>query len=205
MNVRGLVLLVTLSGGGCGAPSAPDAATPSAASPGGASSNAEDGASSVAPSTEASVPASKGPRPPDFELDSLDGGSVRLSDHLGKDVVLIDFWATYCDPCLAAMPHLNQLYRAHQSRGFVVLGVSIDGPESIAQVRTTVAKLGVEFPILLDDDSNVVSKYNPKLSAPFSVLIGRDGAVLRKREGYTTGKAAELDRDVEAALGLGSP
>lgn len=196
---RELVLLAIVLAG-CGG--APNAASSESASPNSATSTAPtDTVDGTSPAD--AVP--KGPRPPDFELDALDGSSVRLSDHLGKDVVLIDFWATYCDPCLAAMPHLNQLYRTHQSRGFVVLGVSIDGPESIAEVRTTVARLGVEFPILLDDDSNVVSKYNPKLSAPFSVLIGRDGGVLRKREGYTTGKAAELDRDVESALGLGSP
>jgi peroxiredoxin len=142
-----------------------------------------------------------GPLPPDFELDTLDGGSLRLSDHLGKDVVLIDFWATYCDPCLAAMPHLNELYQANRERGLMVLGVSIDGPESIAQVRTTISKMGIEFPILLDEESSVVAKYNPKVSAPYSVLIGRDGVVITKQEGYTTGKAQVLAGDIERALG----
>lgn len=143
---------------------------------------------------------SRGPRPPDFELDTLDGDSFRLSDHLGTSVVLLDFWATYCDPCLAAMPHLDELYREHKERGLLVVGVSIDGPESVAQVRSTVQQLGVEFPIVLDEDSAVVAKYNPKVSAPFSVLIGRDGAVITKAEGYTTGGAAALDADIQRAL-----
>ncbi len=141
-----------------------------------------------------------GPRPPDFELETLDGRSVRLGDHLGKDVVLIDFWATFCDPCLAAMPHLDELYRKHKGSGFVVLGVSIDGPDSAAQVKAEVAKLGVTFPILLDSESRVVALYNPKTSAPYSVLIGRDGGIITKKEGYSTGDASALDRDVEAAL-----
>jgi peroxiredoxin len=141
-------------------------------------------------------------RPPDFELPALDGKSVRLSDHLGKDVILIDFWATFCDPCLTAMPHLDQLYRKHRSSGFIVLGVSIDGPDSIAQVKTEVAKLGVTFPILLDHETRVVALYNPKTSAPYSVLIARDGRILAKKEGYTTGDQATVDRDIEAALKL---
>jgi peroxiredoxin len=152
----------------------------------------------AAQSGSAQAPA--GATPPDFELDALDGRSVRLSDHLGKDVVLIDFWATFCDPCLASMPHLDELYKKHKQKGFVVLGVSIDGPDSIAQVKAEVAKLGVTFPILLDQETRVVALYNPKTSAPYSVLIGRDGRVIKKKEGYSTGDGGSLTADVEAAL-----
>lgn len=137
---------------------------------------------------------------PDFELPTLDGGSVRLSDHLGRDVVLIDFWATYCEPCLRAMPELDALYRRHRARGFVVLGVSIDGADSLPEVRAETRKLGISFPILLDHDTRVVALYNPKTSAPFSVLIARDGSVLHKKEGYTTGSSTALGADIEAAL-----
>jgi peroxiredoxin len=139
-------------------------------------------------------------RPPDFELPRLDGGSERLSSHFGKDVVLIDFWATFCKPCLRAMPDLDALYRSRKERGFVVLGVSIDGPGSSADVQAEVARLGVSFPILLDQESRAVALYNPRASAPFSVLIGRDGRVLAQREGYTTGSHDALQRDVDAAL-----
>jgi peroxiredoxin len=138
--------------------------------------------------------------PPDFELPRLDGGSERLSTHFGKDVVLIDFWATFCKPCLKAMPELDALYRSRKARGFVVLGVSIDGPASSADVQAEVSRLGVTFPILLDQESRAVALYNPRASAPFSVLIGRDGRVLAKREGYTTGSHASLERDIDAAL-----
>ncbi len=138
--------------------------------------------------------------PPDFELSTVDGKSERLSQHLGKEVVLIDFWATFCEPCLAGMPHLDALYRKHKDEGFVVLGIDIDGPDSIAQVKGAVSKLGVSFPILLDQETRVVALYNPKTSAPYSVLIGRDGRILKKQEGYTTGGASDVDRDVVAAL-----
>jgi peroxiredoxin len=139
--------------------------------------------------------------PPDFELPKLGGGTERLSTHFGKHVVLVDFWATFCKPCLRAMPDLDALYRARKQQGFVVLGVSIDGPGSTAEVQAEVARLGVSFPILLDEESRAVSLYNPRASAPFSVLIGRDGRVLAKREGYTTGAHDALERDIDAALG----
>jgi len=138
--------------------------------------------------------------PPDFELPRLDGGTERLSSHFGKDVILIDFWATFCKPCLRAMPELETMYRARKDRGFVVLGVSIDGPGSAAEVSAQVARLRVSFPILLDQESRAIALYNPRASAPFSVLIGRDGRVLAQREGYTTGSHQALTRDVDAAL-----
>jgi peroxiredoxin len=138
--------------------------------------------------------------PPDFELSTVDGRTERLSEHLGKEVVLLDFWATFCEPCLAGMPHLDALYREHRKEGFMVFGIAIDGPDSIAQVKTAVSKLGVSFPILLDQETRVVALYNPKTSAPYSVLIGRDGRILKKQEGYTTGDANAVDRDVSAAL-----
>ena len=139
-------------------------------------------------------------RPPDFELDTLDGDVASLDQYLGKDVILIDFWATWCDPCLTAMPHLEELYEKYKAQGFVVLGVNIDGPDSAAEVRSKVAQLGVTFPILLDSETRVVSLYNPKTSAPYTVLIGRDGQVILKQEGYTTGGADALDAKVRTAL-----
>ena len=154
--------------------------------------------------TEAALPVAPGTSrvaPADFELSTIDGQSERLSEHLAKnEVVLLDFWATFCEPCLAGMPHLDRLYRAHHAEGLVVLGIAIDGPDSVARVKTTVAKLGVSFPILLDQETRVVALYNPKSSAPYSVLIGRDGRIRKKQEGYSTGSGELLERDIDAAL-----
>lgn len=159
------------------------------------------GASGAQPSSaSSSASGSEGSQPPDFELSTLDGGSVRLSDHLGKNVVLLDFWATFCEPCLRAMPHLDALYTKHRERGLVVLGISIDAADSLPEVRAQVSRLGVGFPILLDQDTRVVALYNPKTSAPFSVLIDRAGRIRLKREGYSTEGGQALEADVEQAL-----
>jgi peroxiredoxin len=196
---RTILLLALLAAAGCGGPTAqgggPETAGGSSSSGGSGGDGEGEGGGESAGGGEAT-----GAKPPDFELPTLDGKTARLSDHLGKDVVLIDFWATFCDPCLAAMPHLDELYKKHKDKGFVVYGISIDGPDSLGLVKTEVAKLGVSFPILLDSETRVVALYNPKTSAPYSVLIGRDGNIIVKKEGYTTGDSGALDRDVEAVL-----
>ena len=141
-------------------------------------------------------------RAPDFELRSLAGTNVRLGDHFGKDVVLIDFWATYCQPCLIALPHLDELYQKYRNKGFVVLAVAIDEAALGSRVRVEAAKLRLSFPVLLDPDTQVVSRYNPRSTAPYSVLVGRDGRILSRREGYKVGERASLEDEVRRALGL---
>jgi hypothetical protein len=138
---------------------------------------------------------------PDFALPDLGGQTVHLSDYLdGKHVVLIDFWSTTCDPCMAEMPHLVELYEAKKAEGLVVLAISLDGPESRAQVSSVAHDKAMSFPVLLDEETTVVARYNPKRDMPFSALIGKNGAVLMKRAGYTAGDEKLLSAEVDKAL-----
>jgi peroxiredoxin len=137
---------------------------------------------------------------PDFSLKATDGRTVHLSDYLGKSVVLIDFWSTTCDPCLAEMPHLVDLYKAKKDKGFVVLAVSLDGPESLADVNRVVHDKEMIFPVLLDQETTVVARYNPKREMPFAVLIDKSGAIVQKKAGYTPGDEKNLAAEVEKAL-----
>jgi len=136
----------------------------------------------------------------DFTLRDIEGRTVRLSDHRGK-VVLLSFWATWCVPCAAELPHLQRLYAAYRDAGLVVLAISMDGPESIADVVPHARRYGLTFPVLLDEETRVVGVYNPKRSAPFSALIGRDGVVAKTREGYSAGDEVAIETDIKALLG----
>jgi peroxiredoxin len=138
---------------------------------------------------------------PDFTLRDLDGRNESLSDHLGKDVILLDFWATWCVPCGAEMPHLEKLYQDHKAQGFVVLGIAMDGPETVAQVGPFARRYGINFPVLLDEETRVVGVYNPKRTAPLGVLIDRKGQVARVRDGYNAGDETLVDADVVSLLG----
>jgi peroxiredoxin len=137
---------------------------------------------------------------PDFSLPSTDGRTVHLSDYLGKSVVLIDFWSTTCDPCMAEMPYLVDLYKAKKAKGFVVLAVSLDGPESLADVNRVVHDKEMIFPVLLDQETTVVARYNPKREMPFAVLIDKAGTIVEKKPGYTPGDEKVLAAAVEKML-----
>ena len=137
---------------------------------------------------------------PDFSLQSTEGKTVRLSDYLGKSVVLIDFWSTTCDPCMAEMPHLVDMYKAKKDKGLVVLAISLAGPESLADVNRVVHDKGMIFPVLLDQETTVVARYNPKREMPFSVLIDKSGAIVQKKPGYTPGDEKVLVAEVDKLL-----
>jgi peroxiredoxin len=137
----------------------------------------------------------------DFTLRDLDGKTVRLSDYLGKDVILLDFWATWCVPCGAELPHLESLYRSNRGRGFVVLGIDMDGPETMAQVGPFARRYDLTFPVLLDEETRVVGLYNPKRVAPMTILIDRRGQVARVRSGYNAGDERLIAEDVKSLLG----
>ncbi len=177
------------------------ACAPSASPP----ANSADGVSTgTAPeTTPASTGEAGGAVAADFELVGLDGEAIRLTDLKGQ-VVLLDFWATWCDPCLGALPHIEELYEKHKDAGFVVLGISTDGPESVSQVRRVVRRLGLKFPILLDSESEVNALYNPKTSLPFSALVNRDGRIVLRQESYTPGSQDKLEAAIESALAAGS-
>jgi peroxiredoxin len=148
-------------------------------------------------------PTSNGPSAPDFSLPTLGGDYVSLSDYEGEKVVLIDFWATTCDPCLAEMPELVKLYEEKKAQGFEVLAISTDGPETRSQVSQTVSKLNMIFPILLDEETEVMDRYNPKGALPYTAVIDRNGSIVLKRVGYQAGDEASwksLVNAVETAL-----
>jgi peroxiredoxin len=141
---------------------------------------------------------------PDFTARDVEGKTFRLSDHVGKQVVLLDFWATYCEPCKAEFPHLRAMYDESRREGLLVVGVAMDGPESLAEVPAFVNRSGIDFPVVLDDDSRIASLYNPKKSMPLSVLIAKDGHIAVVREGYNPGDELLVAEDVRRALADGN-
>lgn len=137
---------------------------------------------------------------PDFAIDLLDGETFRLSDHLGKEVIVIDFWGTYCQPCVGALQHLDEIYAKHKDEGLVVLAVAMDPPETAGQISTFVRSHKMSFAVAHDVQSRVTDLYNKKSLAPYQVLIGRDGKILKERDSYQPGDEAGMEADIQAAL-----
>lgn len=136
----------------------------------------------------------------DFTARDIDGKTVKLSAHLGKDVILLNFCATWCEPCVAEFPHMRRLYEANKAKGFVIYGIAMDGPETVANVAAFAKRNQLNFPVITDEDSRIASLYNPKKSAPLSVIIDRSGKVVAIREGYNPGDEEFLAKDVAKAL-----
>lgn len=140
---------------------------------------------------------SAGQAAPNFSLDTINGEQVNLADYKGK-VVLIDFWSTTCKPCLQEMPELVEIYKARKSKGFEVLAIATDPPETVANVRPVAKNHGMIFPVLLDEESEVMDLYNPKGTLPFTLVVNRAGNIVLKRASYTPGDVASAKKLVEA-------
>lgn len=119
---------------------------------------------------------------PDFELQNVTGGTLKLSSLRGK-VVLLDFWATWCGPCRASIPHLNTLYSEHQDDGLEIVGVSVDQGRGGLSGAELVQKFGektrMDYPTVMADAA-VVSAYGGIRSIPTAFLIDQQGKI-RKR------------------------
>ncbi|MFQ5614058.1 MAG: TlpA family protein disulfide reductase [Anaerolineae bacterium] len=110
---------------------------------------------------------------PDFTLDDLDGNRVTLADHQGQPV-LINFWATWCGPCEAEMPAINEAYLAHRDEGLVVLAVDVE--EHPDTVRSFVEYYDLDFTILTDREGSVTDRYQAR-GLPTSFFIDRQGTI----------------------------
>lgn len=154
----------------------------------------------AAPALVVTLDAHAAPAPgsaaPDFTLRSTGGQNLRLREQRGQ-VVLLNFWATWCGPCREEMPQLNRLYAKYKGAGFTLLGVSVDENPQLAAGMAT--KLGINFPVLLDSDKQVSKTY--ELSAmPSTILIGRDGRLRYLHRGYQDGLADTYEQQIRELL-----
>ena len=128
---------------------------------------------------------------PNFKLDTLKGGSVSLSDFKGQ-TVLLDFWASWCPPCVESLPHLGRLY-GQQQDGVKVLAINL--MEDKAQVASFAKAQNINIPILLDSSGDVARKYDVS-SIPQTVLIGPDGQVKKVFVGFGPDMYSQLNEAI---------
>ena len=142
----------------------------------------------------ASVSPQVGDLAPNFELESLDGDEVFLSDFRGQPVVL-NFWAKWCRPCRAEMPQLVAAHDKYRDEGLVIIGLNLQEGRSV--IEPFVEEFGVDFTVLLDRDGDVENEYR-LLGLPETFFIDRDGVI---RSIYRGSFEEEIqDTDVQSAI-----
>ena len=133
---------------------------------------------------------------PDFTLKSTDGRNLRLSEYRGE-VVLINFWASWCGPCRQEMPILSDLHERYKSLGFTVLGINVE--EDSTDARRLLGKTPVSFPVLLDNTSSVSRQYDV-VAMPSTVLVDRNGNMRYLHKGYKPGLEEQYLRQVRELI-----
>ena len=133
---------------------------------------------------------------PDFKLKGLDGKEVQLAS-LKNQVVVLDFWATWCPPCVKSLPDLNKLYEQRKAKGLQVFAVNLR--EELTAVKAFITEKKLTMPVLLDADGAVGEAYSAH-APPQTVIIGKDGKVKKVFVGLPPGGAAEIARAVDAAM-----
>src|SRR5438093_10475866 len=110
---------------------------------------------------------------PNFELKDIDGETFKLSDQLGRGPIVIDFWATWCKPCLRSLPHLEALRKKYESQQLLVVAISIDESRTLSKVKSYVKTHGYGFRVPLDPNQEVFRKLGGR-AMPHQVIVAPD-------------------------------
>jgi len=130
-----------------------------------------------------------------FNLENLRNQKESLSDHLGKGPILIDFWATWCKPCVKALPKINALHKKYAKQGLVVIGINEDGVRSKPKVKPFVKSMGIDFTILFDNNSEVMRKFGAQ-SLPTTVLLSPEGKIIETHSGYSANGLKKIETKI---------
>src|SRR5437867_10036256 len=150
------------------------------------------------------APAIAGKPAPEVTFKDLDGKDVPLSQFKGK-VVLVNFWATWCEPCQIEIPWLIEMQQKYSSKGFIVLGVDVDDEgNNVVSAYTAKERFNVNgqnlpmnYPVLRGNDA-VADKFGGLLGYPTSFLISRDGKIVKKTQGLIDYE--EISKAIESQL-----
>lgn len=139
----------------------------------------------------------------DLALPDLSGALVTPTAERGDEVFVLAFWATWCQPCQQELSKMDALLHEKAARGLRVFAVNVDGPDTAAQVVPWVRREGYRFPVLMDRETRVLTRYNPRGDIPYYVVLAADGRILEDHQGYMSGDVEELAAFLDTVLPAG--
>lgn len=134
-----------------------------------------------------------------FKLKDTENQTQEYTELKGSKITLIDFWASYCKPCIKSMPYLNSLHNEYKDKGLTVIGINTDGPRNIAKVGPLCKTLGVEYPVLLDSNGELMEQLEIS-SLPTLLIVDAEGNILDFHEGFVNSDKEELTKKIEKYL-----
>jgi cytochrome c biogenesis protein CcmG/thiol:disulfide interchange protein DsbE len=147
-----------------------------------------------------SQPAQARDTAPDFNLRSLAGKRLNLQNLLKEGPVLLDFWATWCKPCVKAMPKLQEIHETYGDLGLTIIGVNEDGPRGQSKVKPFLRARKLTFQVGLDPDGGLMKRMRVT-ALPTTLLIDRDGEIVYRQAGFTKGSEVGLIEAIETIVG----
>ena len=135
------------------------------------------------------------PKVQNFHLKNLNNRTVSYKSLKGEKFTVIDFWATWCKPCVKSLPKLVEMSDEFKSQGINFVGISIDGPRNLAKVKPFARSLGVTYPVLLDTNSDVMAKLGVK-AVPSLLIVNSDDEIVYFHEGYKPGEEIAIREEI---------
>ena len=135
-----------------------------------------------------------------FSLKDYKGKKYSVESHLGKDVIMVSFWATWCGPCKSELEAMVPVYDELRERGFVYIAISTDGPETVSEVADYVRTYGYEYPVLLDQKSTVLNRFNPRGDLPYYLIVNRRGEIVEQHQGFSLGDEVKIRQKILSLL-----
>lgn len=128
-----------------------------------------------------------------------DGSRARVIDYKGK-VVLLDFYATWCEPCRRETPHLVALQQKYESQGLQIIGLNVGGEDDYSQVPEYKQEFGIAYPLAIPEDELIEQLLGDNGNIPQTFVINRQGQLIRHMVGFSEARGPELDRLIASAL-----
>ena len=133
-----------------------------------------------------------------FSARDINGTIINTDDYLGK-VVMLNFWATWCGPCLAEMPHLQKIQDKYKD-DLVLISINVDEARNKSKVKPLIKSRGYTFIVVYDSSRTLTAALNPQMTLPYNIIIGTDGNIVWQEAGYHPGKEEAIKKILDSII-----